>query len=232
MKSLLSKIGVFVLPILFAGTATGEVVVANNPLSSTIGGQADAYSSNGSYNNGYGVAGAQSFNTEDSFALTSLEWWGASYWGYIGDAPGLSNIAGFEIIVWNSDFSQRVIEKNVALANLTITNTGEENFYGDFIYKFRTDFAFNLGPGDYHMNIGANLVDGNSPYYWLWMQGQYSETGYSITTANNPQNPWGSWYLPQWIGSGPGGSFVLNAPSPGAVGLLALAGLFGSRRRR
>jgi MYXO-CTERM domain-containing protein len=224
-----------ILPILvvlsFVTTAVAEIVIANNVVNYGIGYQSDAFSSNGSYNSGYGSSGAQSFGTEDAFTLSSLEWWGSAYNDYSGPLPGLSNVAGFQIVVWDATFTTKVIEKNVALADLAVTDTGVETFYGEQMYHFRTSFAFDLDAGSYFMNIGAYLHNPNGSH-WIWAEGVDSYAGFWVTTANSPAFPWGDWRLPQWLGAPPGGAFVLNAPSPGTVALLGLAGLLGTRRRK
>lgn len=212
------------------GNAFADIAIANNLTNYGLGYRSDAFASNGSYS-GQSASGAQQFGTEDAFTLTSVEWWGSAYYGYDGPRTGLSNITGFQIAIWDSTFTNKVFEQNVALEGMQIVDTGFENFYGENIHKFRSELSFDLSAGDYFLNIGA-YYDNPAGNWFIWAEGENSYDGFWVTSNNPSTGPWGNWVLPQWISATPGGAFILNAPSPGVAVLLGLAGLVGSRRRR
>lgn len=213
-----------VAAVLCGSVAKAEFVVVNNPVSDTVGFYSDAYDSKGAYT--YAQSGAQAFDLEDNHLTSSLRWWGSMN-GFNGQ--GISNIDCFQIIVWNSGFGSQVTNQTIDLANITATATGETNFFGEAIYEFYVPIAFQISSGSYYMNIGAQLNDAAGDQF-VWSQGQDVDNFWF--TDVNGQYKWGDWRpLPNFIGSTAGGAFVLSAPSPGAIALLGMAGLFGRRRR-
>jgi len=205
--------------------ATAEFVVVNNPVNDTVGFYSDGFDSKGSYT--YAQSGAQKFTTEEDYTMSSVRWWGSSN-GFNGQ--GISNIQAFQLIVWDSDFNQQCWSSKINISNVTATATGDENFYGHPVYEFYVPVSFNLEAGSYFMNIGALLNDGQGDQF-VWSQGQDINNFWQ--TSPFGQGGWGSWHPlpPSLIGTTPGGAFVMSAPSPGAIALLALAGLVSRRRR-
>lgn len=221
LKGLMAAIGVF------ASTtgACADFIVVNNPVADTVGFYSDAFDSKGAYT--YAQSGAQAFELEDSYTTSSLRWWG-SLNGFNGQ--GISNIDCFQIIVWDSSFNSQTHSQRIDLANLTVVDTGETNFFGQPVYEFYTPIQFSIAAGNYFMNIGAQLNDAAGDQF-VWSQGQDIDNFWY--TNINGQYQWGDWRpLPNFIGNTAGGAFVLTAPSPAAIALMGMAGLVGTRRRR
>lgn len=215
-----------VAAVMCGSVAKADFVVVNNPVADTIGFYSDAFDSKGTYT--YAQSGAQAFSLEDSYTTSSLRWWGSSN-GFNGQ--GISNIDCFQIVVWNPDFRSYVTNQKIDLSQITVTATGDENFFGQPVYEFYVPLAFEIAAGSYFMNIGAELNDSEGDQF-VWSQGEDVD-GFWFTDDNGGQNKWGNWRpLPNTlIGNTAGGAFVLSAPSPGAIALLGMAGL-ASRRRR
>lgn len=208
-----------------SSVANAEFVVVNNPVQDTVGFYSDAFDSKGDYE--YAQSGAQQFSTEDTYTMSSLKWWGSSN-GF--NDQGISNINAFQIVVWNQTFTSQVWSTKINIENILVTETGETNFYNQPVYSFYVPITFTLEYGNYFMNIGALLSDVDGDQF-VWSQGE-NVTGFWQTSPNG-SGGWGSWHPlpPSLIGNTPGGAFVLSAPSPGAISLLGLAGMFGRRRR-
>ena len=207
-----------------AGASHGEFIVVNNPVADTVGFYSDAFSSKGTYT--YAQSGAQAFSLEDSYQTSSLRWWGSMN-GFNGQ--GLQNIECFEVIVWDSSFDSMVVQDTYGLAEMSVIETGEENFFGQPVYEFLLSFSFQIAAGSYYMNIGAQLDDAAGDQF-VWSQGEDVE-GFWFTDENGT-NKWGDWRpLPNFIGNTAGGAFVMTAPAPGAIAMAGLAGLVGKRRR-
>lgn len=208
-----------------SGSASADFVVVNNPVQDTVGFYSDAFDSKGGYS--YPQSGAQAFSLEDSYTTSSLHWWGSSN-GFNGQ--GITNFQGFQIIVWNSDFSEQVYSTKINMSSITTVATGQENFFGQPEYEFYTSLSFDIDAGNYFMNIGVLLNDANGDQF-VWSQGENVEGFWQ--TSPFGQGGWGSWHPlpPALIGSTAGGAFVLTAPTPGAIALIGLAGLVCRRRR-
>jgi hypothetical protein len=204
--------------------ANAEFIVVNNPVADTVGFYSDAFDSKGAYT--YAQSGAQGFDLEDSYTTSSLKWWGSSN-GFNGQ--GIANFDAFQIIVWNSDFSEAIYSTKIDLSNISVVDTGESNFFGQPVYEFYVPFIAELAAGSYYMNIGVFLNDTAGDQF-VWSEGQ--DVNQFWQTSPFGQGGWGSWHpLPPSIGNTAGGAFVLSAPTPGAIALLGMAGLFGRRRR-
>ncbi len=206
----------------------GFVVFENAPVFEGVGFYSDGFDSKGAYN--YPQSGAQSFSLEDSTTVGGLSWWGSMN-GFFGQ--GLDNVDCFQIVVWNSTFTNQVYSKRVDISNITISSAGADSFYGQPVYEFSVDSSdvadFNLTSGSYFMNIGAILNDTQGDQF-VWSQGEDVD-GFWYTNSNN----WGNWQpLPSQIENTAGGAFQMYAlvPTPGAVALLGMAGLLGRRRNR
>lgn len=224
----MSKINVGFATVLALGVgsvASADFIVVNNPVQDTVGFYSDAFDSKGAYT--YAQSGAQGFSLEGSYTTSSLRWWGSMN-GF--NDQGLTNIDCFQIIVWDSIFKTEVTNQKIDLANITVVDTGDFNFFGQPVYEFYVPLSFQISAGNYFMNIGAQLNDAAGDQF-VWSQGQNVEDFWFTDT--NGQNKWGEWRpLPNsLIGNTAGGAFVLSAPTPGAIALLGMAGLLGRRRR-
>lgn len=220
-----SLVSVVVAAVMCGSVAKAEFVVVNNPVADTVGFYSDAFNSKGTYS--YAQSGAQAFSLEDSYTTSSLRWWGSSN-GFNGQ--GITNFDAFQIVVWNADFSDQVFSTKISMTNITATQTGDDNFFGQPVYEFYVPLAFEIAAGSYFMNIGVLLNDAAGDQF-VWSQGENVD-GFWFTDVNG-QYQWGDWRpLPtSLIGNTAGGAFVLSAPTPGAIALLGLGGLISSRRR-
>lgn len=222
----MSKIifGVALAAILCEGTKA-EVIVANNPVMDTVGFYSDAYDSKGAYT--YAQSGAQGFELEESHITSSVKWWGSMN-GFNGQ--GISNIDCFQIVIWDNTFNAQLTSQTIGIENITIVTTGDTNFFGQPVYEFYVPFSVSITSGNYYMNIGAQLNDAAGDQF-VWSQGQHVNNFWY--TDINGAFKWGDWRpLPNFIGNTAGGAFVLNAPTPGAIALLGMAGIASNRRRR
>lgn len=219
-----SKLFGVVAVLLGSSVANADFIVVNNPVEDTVGFYSDAFDSKGSYE--YPQSGAQAFDTEDTYTMSSLKWWGSSN-GFNGE--GISNIDAFQIIVWDESFENQVWSSKINLEQISLVDTGETNFFGQPVYSFYIPVSFTLDSGSYFMNIGAMLNDSDGDQF-VWSQGEDDENFWQ--TSPFGQGGWGSWHLlPPSIGNTAGGAFVMTAPAPGAIALIGLAGLVTRRRR-
>lgn len=222
--------------------AEADYVVVNNAVFNyETFGYSDALSTNGEME--YAQSLAQTFTLNASHNLSTLKWWGGmNNFFQVGD----ENLAGFEINIFNEDFSQTVFSTTVLNGQFTKTTLPVYNQFGGQVSMFYMTLGGTpIDAGTYHMNIGAlyNSTAVQSPWgdeyadQWLWTTGVQSiENPDSIWLSfpGSPSGGWGTWYngLPGTGTGYVGGAFVLTAPTPGAIALLALSGLVGNRRRR
>jgi hypothetical protein len=204
----------------------------------------DALQSDGSYF--YSQAIGQSFSVASghSSTITDVTFWGSS-----------------EYIQSSTPWNQTALSSNIISMQIAIlrTDTGTSDFpivhswtiqTGQFsqvltgnytaetfspVFQLSTVLAgnFTLGAGNYMITIGGvlNNPDGDS-FAWTdgIADGSVPATQAYATVGDTPTE-WGTW-IP--IPDGTSGAFVLNGinvPAPGAVALLAMAGLRGRRRR-
>ncbi len=200
-------------------------LVASNVVADPNGSYSDAYSSNGNYT--YPRSGAQAFSLEENVTLTSLRFWGSS--NQLGGL-GVGNIAAFEIVIWNADFTAAVSTLLIPTAAVTSTATGNSNFFGGAEFLFELAIGGILSGGDYNLNIGAQLIDGAGDQF-IWSQGADTE---SFFIADG--TPFGEWHpFANGVEESPGGAFEMLGdaiPSPGATALLAMASVMGFKGRR
>lgn len=210
--------------VLFVSFQTkADIVVVNNPVADTLGFYSDGFDSQGQYF--YAQSGAQLFSMEDSYAFSSVEFWGSMN-GFNGQ--GLSNIDCIQVVIWSKDFNNIIFSDRIDLGSWAVTATGESNFFGEPVYHFKTSYTNSLKAGTYAIGIGAILNDASGDQM-VWSQGVNTQAFYYTSNPN-----WGTWQvLPLGIGNTAGGAFMLNAalPAPGALALLGLAGICTKRRR-
>lgn len=212
----------------------GDFIVVNNPAFDWSGFYSDGFSTQGSME--YPYSSAQEFHLDNNYVLSSLRWWGGMN-NFFG--TGDSNLKGFNIVVWNQDFTQQVINQTILSNQYTKTALPVTNEYGGQVSEFFMPFINPIQAGTYHMNIGA-VYNTQLPLndQWIWSAGIYAITdpsSFAITTkevnGSNVGAVWGNWN--QFDAStNPGGAFVLTAPTPGAFALLGLGGVLFNRRRR
>ena len=242
-------ISTFVIP--FVSVDGSIVVYENLPSVGTASfGYSDAFSSGGM--NWQRQSMAQGFSLDQGHQLDSLRWWGSMN-NYF--QSGLSNLAGFEIVVFNEDFSQQVATRIVPISMVDAVPTGSPNGTGGEVYEFFAPLDVALGPGTYRINVGAlyhgTNQPGESPWaveaggfdQWIWAAGRDFDPDLPqrtnlFITANFPSMPWGTWVermdAPVGIRSqAQGGALVVYAvPEPGAISLLGIAALVVRKRRR
>ena len=225
-----SLIGSAIAAALAVTPANGEFVVVNNPLFDETGNYSDAFGTNGTTE--YRTSWAQQFTLDQGYTLSSIRWWGGVN-GFFGD--GIQSITGFQVIVWNQDFTQQIHNINLSVGDYTMTDSGMDNFFGQDVYTFYTPVSLELNAGTYNMNIGAWYADAGVAHdQFVWSTGQHSSNGMPTYYTENASvyGVWGQWH--EYIGGtfNAGGAMVLSAPTPGAIALLGFAGLVGGRRRR
>ena len=202
----------------------------------------DALQSDGSYFYSQAIGQSFSVGSGQSSTITDIAFWGSS-----------------EYIQSSTPWNQTALSSNIISVQIAIlrTDTGTSDFpivqswtiqTGQFsqvltgnytagtlspVFLLSTVLAGNytLGAGNYMITIGGvlNNPDGDS-FAWTdgLADGSLPATQAYATVGDTPTE-WGSW-IP--ISDGTSGAFVLNGvPAPGAVALLAMAGLRGRRRR-
>ena len=202
----------------------------------------DALESGGNYFYSQAIGQSFSVGSGQSSTITDIAFWGSS-----------------EYIQSSTPWNQTALSSNIISVQIAIlrTDTGTSDFpivqswtiqTGQFsqvltgnytagtlspVFLLSTVLAGNytLGAGNYMITIGGvlNNPDGDS-FAWTdgLADGSVPATQAYATVGDTPTE-WGSW-IP--ISDGTSGAFVLNGvPGPGAVALLAIAGLRGRRRR-
>ena len=202
----------------------------------------DALESGGNYFYSQAIGQSFSVGSGQSSTITDIAFWGSS-----------------EYIQSSTPWNQTALSSNIISVQIAIlrTDTGTSDFpivhswtiqTGQFsqvltgnytagtlspVFLLSTVLAGNytLGAGNYMITIGGvlNNPDGDS-FAWTdgLADGSLPATQAYATVGDTPTE-WGSW-IP--ISDGTSGAFVLNGvPGPGAVALLAIAGLRGRRRR-
>jgi MYXO-CTERM domain-containing protein len=200
-------------------------VVFESVSTDTNGSISNAYSSGGSYF--YATSTGQAFSIEDDVNLDGITFWGSTQ-NFTGGQ--LANMAGYEVIIWNTDFGSIAAQWTLSAGDVTAVATGDENIYNGLEFAISGTISGTLAAGSYVMNIGGFQIDPNGDSF-VW------STGSIVGGWWYTQNPtWGTWKeAPLMISSEPGGAFRLNGtvvPAPGALAVLGLAGLATGRRRR
>jgi hypothetical protein len=203
----------------------------------------DALESGGNYFYSQAIGQSFSVGSGQSSTITDIAFWGSS-----------------EYIQSSTPWNQTALSSNIISVQIAIlrTDTGTSDFpivqswtiqTGQFsqvltgnytagtlspVFLLSTVLAGNytLGAGNYMITIGGvlNNPDGDS-FAWTdgLADGSLPATQAYATVGDIPTE-WGTWIA---IPDGTSGAFVLNGvvPAPGAVALLAMAGLRGRRRR-
>ena len=197
-------------------------VVYYNPWTEHRGMNSGAYD----FASGYSPSDSagQEFSLENNYHLSSVEFWGTAQ-NYTGTP--LANLEGFQVVVWDLGFNNRIVDLTIDLNDIT-TEYIEEGWGGEF-YKFTFAFDGIIQAGTYVMNIGG-IYTNPAAEQFIWARGT-DTNGWWMTSANGPVS-YGNWWQPTMIGSEQAGAFALYTPSPGVIGLLALAGLTANRRRK
>lgn len=228
----------------------GEVIFSNAPalgIGVNSQGYSDAFSSSG--NNWQRQSGAQRIVLNQDYELDGIRWWGGmdNYF-----QSGEENLAGFEIVLWNEDFTEQVANQTLTIEEVQSSQTGFLNANGS-VYEYFAPFSGAINAGTYHLNIGALYYEINSqsdtPWagggvdQWIWTTGMDyvfdpdlpQRMNFSLT-SNYPQTGWGNWYAsPKNDGMVyyQGGAAQMYAvPNAGSLALLGVAGLFYQVRRR
>jgi hypothetical protein len=195
----------------------------------------DAFSSGGNYF--YSFALGQRFSISQTQTFGSVRLWGASE--YIESGPNISalQVSIFDIGVTGPASSPRH-SWTINVNSITQTATGN-NVGGSIGFSpvFRLDAAllggYTLGAGNYMVSVGAVLtIPDGSAFAWIAGIADGSlEATRSFGTSGDQAGEWGQW-APLVTGTTGAIEFYSEIPGPGAVSLMALGGLFRSRRRR
>ena len=202
----------------------------------------DALQSGGSYFYSQAIGQSFSVGSGQSSTITDIAFWGSSEY-FQSTTPWTqtalsSNIISMQIAILRTDTGT----SDFPIVQSWTIQTGQflQQLTGNYtagtlspVFRLSTVLAGNytLGAGNYMITIGGvlNNPDGDS-FAWTdgLADGSLPATQAYATVGDTPTE-WGSW-IP--ISDGTSGAFVLNGvPAPGAVALLAMAGLRGRRRR-
>ena len=202
----------------------------------------DALQSDGSYFYSQAIGQSFSVGSGQSSTITDIAFWGSSEY-FQSTTPWTqtalsSNIISMQIAILRTDTGT----SDFPIVQSWTIPTGQflQQLTGNYtagtlspVFRLSTVLAGNytLGAGNYMITIGGvlNDPDGDS-FAWTdgLADGSLPATQAYATVGDTPTE-WGSW-IP--ISDGTSGAFVLNGvPAPGAVALLAMAGLRGRRRR-
>jgi hypothetical protein len=202
----------------------------------------DALESGGNYFYSQAIGQSFSVGSGQSSTITDIAFWGSSE--YIQSSTPWnqtalsSNIVGMQIAILRTDTGTSdfpiVHSWTIQTGQFSQVLTGNytaETFSPVFRLSSVLAGNYTLGAGNYMITIGGvlNNPDGDS-FAWTdgLADGSLPATQAYATVGDTPTE-WGSW-IP--ISDGTSGAFVLNGvPGPGAVALLAIAGLRGRRRR-
>lgn len=181
--------------LLWAVPIWGFAFTIGNPIdSSSLGGGnfSDSDSSNGSYF--YSQTVAEFFELEqvdpDEYYLANhVQWYGLSE-AFID--PDIGNVSGFEVNVFRDGFGlpgEEIASYKTSVGDLSAVVYSVNS--GNPIYQFDLDLpAFmNLGSGgDFWIQIGASLVDGQSDAF-VWATGVPND-GYVAAKLGTPWSEW------------------------------------------
>lgn len=217
--------------VILTGTAAkADFVVVNNPLFDATGNYSDAFGTNGTTE--YRTSWAQQFSLNEEYTLSSIKWWGGVN-GFFGD--GINSITGFQLVVWNEDFTEQLYTLNLNSSQYLKTNTETQNFFGQDVYEFYAPLSMELDEGTYNMNVGAWYANpGPGHDQFVWSTGEFSGSSMQTyyTESASLYGVWGDWR--PYIGGSfnAGGAMVLTAPSPGTLALMGVGSVMGLTRRR
>ncbi|HMN95411.1 MAG TPA: hypothetical protein PKC43_04270 [Phycisphaerales bacterium] len=201
------------------GSAAGASVLASALPASPDGAFTDAWASGGSYF--YGQTIAAQFTLAFDSTIDGFTVWGSSE-NFL--FPGLNNVAGVEVVIWNSDFSLQVLGAVIAGGDLSIAATGNANSNGGIEYRIGGDLAGFLAAGTYHLNVGAILLDPDGDAFsWSTSVG----SGFSANFFDGLG--WAAFDDLDVPAFELLGSVV---PAPGALALFGALGAVPARRRR
>jgi hypothetical protein len=202
----------------------------------------DALQSGGNYFYSQAIGQSFSVGSGQSSTITDIAFWGSSE--YIQSSTPWnqtalsSNIVGMQIAILRTDTGTSdfpiVHSWTIQTGQFSQVLTGNytaETFSPVFRLSSVLAGNYTLGAGNYMITIGGvlNNPDGDS-FAWTdgLADGSLPATQAYATVGDIPTE-WGTWIA---IPDGTSGAFVLNGvPGPGAVALLAIAGLRGRRRR-
>jgi hypothetical protein len=203
----------------------------------------DALESGGNYFYSQAIGQSFSVGSGQSSTITDIAFWGSSE--YIQSSTPWnqtalsSNIVGMQIAILRTDTGTSdfpiVHSWTIQTGQFSQVLTGNytaETFSPVFRLSSVLAGNYTLGAGNYMITIGGvlNNPDGDS-FAWTdgLADGSLPATQAYATVGDIPTE-WGTWIA---IPDGTSGAFVLNGvvPAPGAVALLAMAGLRGRRRR-
>ncbi|MDX2116985.1 MAG: hypothetical protein SFY96_02255 [Planctomycetota bacterium] len=172
---------------------------------------------------------ADNFTLAGGGQLTGVRWYGGSQWFQF---PDLTNMSGFTVEILADDAgapdgTQVIYSQAFTKAATNPTLNGNLMNFGHGQYTFEVSLAnaVNLNAGtQYWISIGATLVN---PFAdgWVWSKSTQGDG----TNASNFFNG------PNYFTFNSGDmafDLVGNIPTPGSVGVMALAGLVAARRRR
>jgi hypothetical protein len=204
----------------------------------------DALQSDGSYFYSQAIGQSFSVSSGQSSTITDVTFWGSSE--YLQSSTPWnqtalsSNIISMQIAILRTDTgtSDFPIVRSWTIQTGQFSQVLTGNYTAETfspVFRLSTVLAgnFTLNAGNYMITIGGvlNNPDGDS-FAWTdgLADGSVPATQAYATVGDTPTE-WGTW-IP--ISDGTSGAFVLNGvtvPAPGAVALLAMAGLRGRRRR-
>jgi hypothetical protein len=202
----------------------------------------DALQSDGNYYYSQAIGQSFSVGSGQSSTITDIAFWGSSEYQQSttpwNQTALSSNIISMQIAILRTDTGT----SDFPIVHSWTIQTGQfsQVLTGNYtaetlspVFRLSSVLAgeITLGAGNYMITIGGvlNNPDGDS-FAWTdgLASGSWPATQAYATVGDTPTE-WGTW-IP--ISDNTSGAFVLNGvPAPGAVALLALAGLRGRRRR-
>ncbi|MBL0922444.1 MAG: hypothetical protein IBJ10_10000 [Phycisphaerales bacterium] len=185
---------------------------------------ADGYFSDAVGGQFYGQMIADNFTLTSDTTVSGVNWWGSTE-NYFGP-PDYSNFASFTVMIMDGNFDV-VHSETFNTGDTGPVATGLVNSGGGEQYFQSVKFSqtFNLSGGfEYWIAIGTTNFSASGDA-WVWS----SATGDGIIASND----FGGAGFLVFTGSLSDQAFEIQAiPTPGAVSLLAMAGLVVIRRRR
>ena len=228
------------IPFVFSTSALASVVIYQNQPAVSASGEldgtfSDAMSSEGV--NYYSQAFGQGISFNAGTEISDLRIWGSSEGA---TTAGLSdNVDSIQVSVMRiagaSTNYEVVYSRDFDMAEVTMTDTGWTVPVSGFAI-FQMDIAFGtsvaLDPGNYILSAGGVLIDPEDGDAFAWMDGVADGAvapNRAYLSVGDTAAQWGYWNP---VTSGISASMVLyGVPGPGALVLMALAGLRQGRRR-
>ncbi|MHC4291932.1 MAG: hypothetical protein ACYSTR_06940, partial [Planctomycetota bacterium] len=125
------------------------------------------------------------------------------WFGYVENNVPHTQCAGFHLSIHNQDpqppcvpIDPAIWEKEVPMANITVTDTGIVNGIGEKLYQYdyyldSSEWITLTDGNKYWFDVSANSVDLNNPFLWKWAEvSTVQNCAAAQKIVDGPPDPW------------------------------------------